>query len=388
MKYLAIIPARGGSKGVPGKNVRNVGGQPLLAWSIQQARDASKVDRVIVSTDSEEIARVAESHGGEVPFRRPAAISGDTATTESAMLHAIAELASTGYKPDCVVLLQATSPLRKQGAIDAAIDLFEQGGNDSLVSVCASHALFWRNPGAPQALYDYQHRPRRQDISPAEREYRENGSIYVTRTDRLMAAENRLVGKVAMFEMSEEESWEVDSEADLVVVDALLRHFLPFRDLCLKGRAIALAVFDFDGVLTDNRVLVNGDGVEAVYCNRSDGWAFGRLRAAGIPTLILSTERNPVVGVRGKKLGVPVLQAAADKAEAIASFTRENGISLDRTLYVGNDLNDLPAMRTVGWPVAVADAHEAVRAQARIVLSRAGGEGIVAEIADAILGAR
>lgn len=148
---------------------------------------------------------------------------------------------------------------------------------------------------------------------------------------------------------------------------------------------VALLVFDFDGVLTDNRVLVMEDGTEAVFCSRADGLAFDALRRHGLPALILSTETNRVVQARATKLRVEALQAVRDKATALREFCAARKIALAEVAFVGNDLNDLPVMRIVGHPVAVADAHPAVTQVARYVLRTSGGQGVAREIVEQLL---
>jgi N-acylneuraminate cytidylyltransferase len=223
---LVVIPARGGSKGVPQKNIRLLFGKPLIAWTVEQSLAARRVGRVVVSTDDPGIAEVARTHGAPVPFLRPPELAQDSTPTEPVLLHAIAELERSGYLPDAVILLQATSPARRSGAIDAAIERFEREDAESLVSVCENHHFFWKNGQAPEALYDFRNRPRRQDIGEDARWYRENGSIYITRTHVLRAQRNRLGGKITMFLMSQAESWEIDTESDFRVLEALMPEVL------------------------------------------------------------------------------------------------------------------------------------------------------------------
>ena len=148
-----------------------------------------------------------------------------------------------------------------------------------------------------------------------------------------------------------------------------------------KRLEVALILFDFDGVLTDNRVWVSQDGAEAVCCNRADGLGFNLLRAAGIPCMIVSTEANPVVTQRARKLGVPVMQSVADKGEAVRKICCDQGVNPAHVAFVGNDLNDLPAFRSVGIKLCPCDAAPEVRRVCDCVLRTRGGAGVVHEIA-------
>jgi CMP-N,N'-diacetyllegionaminic acid synthase len=222
MSTLAIIPARGGSKGIPGKNLADVAGRPLISWSIRQALRARLVDRAIVTTDSEEIAAVARQWGAETPFMRPAHLATDTATTESAMFHALDELAKTGYEPETVVLLQPTCPVRKPGSIDAAITLLETVGADSVVGVREIHPFLWYRPQDARADYDYRNRPRRQDVPDDERTYEETGCLYLARTAIMKETGNRIGGRIALYQMENVESIDIDAPSDLVVATAIL----------------------------------------------------------------------------------------------------------------------------------------------------------------------
>lgn len=220
---VCLIPARCGSKGVPGKNIKIINGKPLIAWSIEQALAANCVDEVYVSTDCEQIKAIAEQWGAKVPFIRPAEISGDTATTESAVMHFIEWASKNTLSIDYVTLMQATSPFRYAGQLDKAMKQFICGKADSMVTVTKTHRFFWKCLKNPQASYDVFNRPRRQDIKAEDEIYFENGSFYITKLDVYQKYKNRLGGKIVMFEMTPEESFEVDDLLDFSLVEFMMK---------------------------------------------------------------------------------------------------------------------------------------------------------------------
>jgi N-acylneuraminate cytidylyltransferase len=381
---LALIPARGGSKGLPRKNVRRVGGVPLVGRTVQAARQASAVDRVVVSTDDAEIAAAAREHGADV-IDRPAALSGDEASSESALLHALGRLDETeGYRPDRVVFLQCTSPFTRPEDIDGTAARLDDGA-DSAFAASPFHGFVWRE-GKDGTARGVNHSPdtarqRRQD-RPTE--LLETGAVYAFDADGFREAEHRFFGRVAAYEMPAERSLEVDTPADLE--RARDRH----ARLQQADRASALpdpveaVVFDFDGVFTDNRVLVTEDRTEAVVCNRGDGKGIERLRETGRALLVLSSEVNPVVRARTEKLGLDTLHGIDDKPRVLEEWLDERGISWSQTVFVGNDVNDAGCLRAAGCGAVVADAHPDVRPDADLVLESRGGHGAVRELCDLV----
>lgn len=383
-EVVAVIPARGGSKGVPRKNLRRVGGVPLIGRAILAARATSRVDRVVVSTDDAGIAAAADEWGADV-VRRPDELSGDEVSSESAVLHTLDELAESGVDVGIVAFLQATSPFIDATALDEAITLIASGAYDSVFSAAASHGFLWRRDAdaAVAINHDAARRPRRQDREP---HYLETGAFYVFDAGGFRAAGHRFFGRVGLVEVAERTAIEVDVPDQL----KLARAIAPLISDAGADESIDVdaVVTDFDGVHTDDSVMVDSTGHEQVRVSRSDGMGISRLRAAGIPVLILSTETNGVVGARGGKLGVDVRQAQDDKAAALREWAGGRGIPLLRIAYLGNDLNDLPCLDIVGWPVAVPDAHPLVLAAARVVVERAGGEGAVRDLSDRVLRGR
>jgi YrbI family 3-deoxy-D-manno-octulosonate 8-phosphate phosphatase len=380
---LAIIPARGGSKRVPGKNLMPLAGVPLLAYSIRHAQAARLVDEVVVSTDDEAIAALAMAEGATV-VRRPEVLSSDTATSESALLHVLDARAAEGRPdPDLVVFLQCTSPIRAVDDIDRAIETLEREGADSLLSVCDNTRFVWAlGADGPRSLnYDFHHRRREQDLEP---QFQENGSIYLSRPALLRSTNNRLGGKIALHVMDYWSSFQIDSPEDAELCEWILARPRVPRSAVWPDE-IGLIVFDFDGVMTDNLVYVDQDGRESVACSRSDGFGLERLARAGVPMLVLSKEPNPVVAARCRKLRLECIQGIDDKAPFLRRLLEERKIPAASVIYLGNDENDVEAMNLVGLPVAVGDAHPAARRAARLVLQGAGGRGAVRELCDEVL---
>ncbi|MEO5332415.1 MAG: acylneuraminate cytidylyltransferase [Magnetococcus sp. YQC-5] len=390
MIYLAIIPARCGAKGTPAKYLQDLAGKPLLAWSVDHALTCPAVTRTLVATDCEEIVQVARQAGAEVPFLLPASLAKENTPMETSVLHLLDEWnKKEGFRPDAVIFLNPATPLRLAGRVTAAIWQFEAEGADSLVSVSPTpHSLFWKNPKNPQPCYDYRLRSRPQEIPEAERMYRENGSITITRLELLQNTNNLVGGKITLFMMDDKESQEIDSPSLSKTAQDWIQEKTPSTPAPRKHPLewMDAIVFDFDGVLTDNRVLVREDGCESVYCSRADGLGFDMLREHAIPTFIMSTETNPVVSARAKKLRLPVFQSVRDKGVSLRALCQEHGFNPARVLFVGNDLNDLPAMEVAGYPIAVADAMPMVRKAAWRVLKTPGGAGIVRELLENILG--
>ncbi|WES65620.1 acylneuraminate cytidylyltransferase [Microbacter sp. GSS18] len=379
---VAIIPARGGSKGVPRKNLRRVGGIPLIARAVVAAASARCIDRVVVSTDDPDIAAVAAEWGAEI-VERPGELSGDTASSESALLHALDVLDDRGVPVRVVAFLQATSPFIDTEALDEAVQLVRSRRRDSVFSAVETYGFLWaRGAGdAAEAVnHDASHRPRRQDREP---HFLETGAFYVMRAKGFRASAHRFFGSIGIVEVPERTALEIDTESEL----ERARTLAPLFDR--PGPVdVDAVVTDFDGVHTDDTAAVDQDGRETVVVSRSDGWGVAALRRAGVPVAILSSETNPVVSARAAKLGVDARQGLGDKLAALREWAHERGIPLSRIAYLGNDVNDLACLEAVGWPIAVADAHPEVLAAARLVLDRAGGDGAVRELADRVLAAR
>jgi N-acylneuraminate cytidylyltransferase len=221
MNIVAIIPARGGSKRIPHKSTRLLAGKPLIAHTIEHACKSVLIDRVVVSTDSESIANVSKEYGAEV-LMRPDDISGDKATSESALVHALDKLKEKdGYEPDIVVFLQCTSPIRNDDDIDNAINVFIDTEADSLLSVCKFDKFIWKPDNGSMAPinYDYRKRCREQDFPT---QYMENGSMYIFKPWVINLLDNRLGGNIMVYEMEWMNSFQIDSVEDLELCKLLL----------------------------------------------------------------------------------------------------------------------------------------------------------------------
>jgi N-acylneuraminate cytidylyltransferase len=360
-------------------------GKPLIVHSIDAARDAEEVDWVVVSTDDPEIAQVATLAGAQVVMR-PQELASDMATSESALLHTLERLEEEhGVVPEITVFLQCTSPLTIGFDIDETVRALVDAGADSALAVAPYHHFLWRHAGEGGCTgvnHDHRVRQRRQEREP---QYLETGAVYVMKTAGLKKSGHRFFGSIAMHVMPRTRVWEIDDPTDLIVARALIearRSKEISQVLPLQPDALVL---DFDGVFTDNAVIVFQDGTEAVRCSRSDGAGLARLKATGLPMLVLSAEINPVVSARCEKLQIPCMHGVTDKRPVLLRWLKNQGCRPENTIYVGNDLADIPCMLAVGCGVAVADAQPEVLDSANLVLRSSGGHGAIRELSEFII---
>jgi N-acylneuraminate cytidylyltransferase len=385
---IAIIPARGGSKGIPGKNIKSLCGQPLLGWTISAAQAARYVHRVFVSTDDARIAEIARRYGAEVIIR-PGELATDTATSESALLHALEHLSATeSYKPELLVFLQCTSPLTQAEDIDGTVEALRRENADSALTAVPFHGFLWKH-SAPQGdaaqqdvvgvNHDKRVRPRRQD---REEQFLEDGAVYVMRTAGFLQSRHRFFGKTTIHVSPAGRSLEIDEPHDWILAEHVMRRVLHERRASMLPPRIGALVFDFDGVFTDNRVLVWEDGQEGAVCSRSDGWGLARLKDLGVPMMVLSTERNPIVAARCRKLGLECVHDVAEKGSVLREWLRQRDIDPAHAVYVGNDVNDLACLQLVGCPDCgggrssrrdESGAHRVVQTGRLWCVARAGG---------------
>lgn len=372
MAWLALLPLRGGSKSIPGKNLKPIAGRPLYAWSLGAALESGCFDTVVVASDDAAIrADVAARFGARVMVvdRDPANAS-DTASSESVMLEVAAR-----FDSEVFCLIQATSPLTRPEDFRVARARFDAEQLDSLLTGVAQKRFFWRHDGTP-LNYDPARRPRRQDFAGT---VMENGAFYFTRTALLHASGVRLGGRVGVHVMHDECAAELDEPADWPVIEALL------RPRVTAERRIRLLVVDVDGTLTDGGMYYDGRGEALKKFDTRDAKGMLMLRDAGVEVAVVTAETSAVVTARMRKLGLTDYHPGIkDKPAWLRAACTARGLALEQVAYIGDDLNDLEGLRLAGLSCCPADAVPEVRATALYVCAQRGGAGAVREVCDLI----
>lgn len=399
-EVLALIPARGGSKGIPRKNLRDFAGAPLIAYSIVAAKQAERVTRVIVSTDDAEIAEVARAWGAEVPFMRPAQFAQDDSTDLPVFEHALEWLEQNeNYMPDIVIQLRPTSPVRPIGLLDQAVELLlEHPEADCVRGVVPSVQnpfKMWQidSEGRLTQLLEVAglREPYNAPRQALPQTYWQTGHIDAIRSNTILA-KHSLTGDIILPLLIDPlYTVDIDTPDDFLISaklisDPRIKAVDPLKNRRPFPERISYLVMDFDGVLTDDKVYVDQDGRETVRCSRSDGFGIALLKEkSSIQAMILSRETNPVVTARAKKLDIEVFQSVLNKDLALKSLIEERNLKPEEIIYIGNDLNDLVVLPLVGYFVCPADAHPQVLRQADLVLNHLGGKGAVRELVEKIL---
>lgn len=395
MKILALIPARGGSKGLPRKNVLPLDGHPLIAYSIAAALSSPRIDRVVVTTDSEEIAEIARKYGAETPFIRPKDLAGDFTTDLETFQHALNWLEENeGYKPDAVFQFRPTTPIRFQSEIEKVIDLLNTHSEaDSVRSIALAPVTpykMWVMDGPETPLNPLLSLPGveepfnmpRQKLPPV---YWHTGTYDLIRT-QVIRSQNSMTGKVILPLVQDEKmAVDIDHLVEFQRATEVIKSTECIRPKTAR-KPIKLFITDVDGVLTDAGMYYSEGGEELKKFNTHDGMGLKMIREAGIKTGIITTENTRMVERRALKLKVDYLrQNAYPKVEAAMEMCQALGIGIDEVAYIGDDINCLELLSIVGLAACPADALAKVKAIPGIIhLTKKGGEGVVREFIELI----
>ncbi|MCL2492852.1 MAG: acylneuraminate cytidylyltransferase [Clostridiales bacterium] len=376
---IAYIPARGGSKSIPYKNIKTIAGKPLIYWALKAACDCFEINKVFVSTDSDEIRKVVDGFGfdkAEV-IDRSKESAADTAPTEAGMLEFAVD-----HPFDTIVLIQATSPLVTSEDIRKGFEIYSENSVDSVLSVVRQKRFIWdsdENGYAAPVNYVYFERPRRQDF---DGQLIENGAFYITSRKALLSSKCRISGNIKIVEMPPESYIELDEPEDWHIVEELLRRRSSLTDM----PAIKMFLVDCDGTLTDGGMYYSKDGEVLKKFNTRDAAGLRMLQERGVIVGIITGETSEIVRKRAEKMQVDeLLMGVSDKKFAISKLCEKYGIDLINTAYMGDDQNDVKALNSVGVGFCVADGTAETKAASAYITQMCGGRGAVREAADIIL---
>lgn len=378
MKQIGFIPLRKGSKGLPNKNKRKMVGRPLFTWVLGEAI-FSNLDEIIVYTDDESIIEFIKKEyhwtNKVEALLRSSESASDTASTEFAILEFCE---SINYNFDVFCLLQATSPFTRKEDINTCLSKLNEGF-DSALTVVNTHRFLWNENG--EALnYNPLKRPRRQDF---EGLLIENGAVYTATKESLKKTKNRLGNNVAVVQMPEESLHEIDSESDWIVVENLL---VERQKRKKQSDKITHVVLDVDGVFTDGTITYTKDGEHTKSFDMRDGMGLEILRQYNVEVMVMTSEDSQLVAKRMEKLKIEhVFLGVKDKYTLLKNVIQNRNIKLSNVAYIGDDVNDLTNICSVGWSLAPNNATDVVKQHADIVLSKNSGAGAIREACQFIM---
>lgn len=384
-KTIAFVPVRGGSKSIPFKNVKLFNHKPLVYWVLLAANNSELIDEVIVSTDSDEISNIINklNFHKTIVVKRKSSLAKDTSSTESVMLDY-----ANDNEFENIVLLQATSPLTNAKHINEALSNYFNSSAESLLSVVRTHRFLWelQNGYVISKNYNYNSRPRRQDWNG---QLVENGAIYITNRKSLIASQSRISGNIMPYLMPDYTYYEIDEPSDWKILESIHKEFNNNEILITLEqslRNIKMVITDVDGVLTNGGMLYIDGDLEAKEFNTRDGMGVEILKRNKIECAIVTGESHSSVIRRAKKLNISEVHVGIkNKLEVVQELSKKYNLDLNQIAYIGDDLNDLKAMRKVGLSVAVGDAVEDVKSLASIILNKNGGSGAFREFVDLLV---
>ncbi len=378
MSVIAFIPARGGSKSIPKKNIKSFCGKPLIFWNLQELQK-SVVKEIIVATDNEEIKDIVNSFNfSKVKvYNRNSKNSEDTSSTESVMLEYISQ--SNLSDADTFMLVQATSPFTQTSDFNEALSLFKD--YDSVLSCCESKRFSWKDGKALN--YDIYNRPRRQDFKGT---MIENGAFYISSVANIRKTKNRISGAIGVYQMPEYTYTEIDEHEDWIVAESLMKRFV-LKNKLHDFSKIKLFLSDVDGVLTDAGMYYTESGDEFKKFSTYDGMGFQLLQKTGVKVGIITSEDRDLNRRRAKKIGLDFdFHGTKDKLQIVTDLCKKENIFLKEVAYIGDDVNCFELLSNIGFAACPNNAVEKIKLIPNIIqLEKNGGEGVVREFIELIL---
>ena len=374
-KTIAFIPIRKGSNSIINKNLKIFCGKPLVSWVITALNNSKLVDEIIIASDYDAI--IPETHLENVfLYKRSFENAQDSSSTESVMLEYISK--KNLNHEDTFILVQATSPFTKTIHFNEALEKFSIDNLDSLLSCVRFKRFLWTKESKP-INYDFKNRLKRQDF---EGQFLENGAFYISKVKSILKFQNRLSGKIGIYEMPEYTGIEIDEEDDWLIAEKIMEKYS--LNVNQDFSKIKYVFSDVDGVLTDSGMYYTEDGNEIKKFNTRDGYAFELLRKNGLKTGIITSENTKMVSNRAKKLKVDYLfQGVKNKFEVISDFCSKNKIELNSIAFIGDDVNDYELLSNLTVKACPSNAVDKIKSIPKInILSLKGGEGVFREFVE------
>ena len=379
---IAFIPARCGSKSIKFKNIKLFCNKPLIYWNIKALQESSMIDEIVVATDCNKIKKTVEAFDFKKVrvYERDKLNAEDNSSTESVILEFLHR--ENFNDKDNFILVQATSPLTETKDFEEALIKMKSDNSDSLLTCVRVKRFLWNDSNEP-INYNFEKRPRRQDFSGV---LIENGAFYINTVSNIISSKNRLSGKISIYEMEEYKYVEIDEDNDWIIAESLMKKYSKINK---NRKKIKVFLSDVDGTLTDAGMYYSESGEELKKFNTRDGKGFELLKKTGIKVGIITSEDTTIVERRAKKMKLDYLFQGLEhkgKLDVALKICRNEAISLEEIAYIGDDVNCIELLESVGLAACPSDSVLKVKNISNInVMTKKGGEGAVREFSEIIL---
>lgn len=379
---IAFIPARCGSKSIKFKNIKLFCNKPLIFWNIKALQESSMIDEIVVATDCNKIKKTVEAFEFNKVriYERDKLNAEDNSSTESVILEFLNK--ENFDDKDNFILVQATSPLTETKDFEKALIKMKSDNSDSLLTCVRVKRFLWNDSNQP-VNYNFENRPRRQDFKGV---LVENGAFYINSVSNIISYQNRLSGKISIYEMEEYKYVEIDEDNDWIIAESLMKKYSKINK---NRKKIKVFLSDVDGTLTDAGMYYSESGEELKKFNTRDGKGFELLKHKGIKVGIITSEETSIVERRAKKMKLDFLfqgLAHKGKLDIALEICKNEGISIEEIAYIGDDLNCIELLERVGLAACPSDSVLSVKNISNInVMTKKGGEGAVREFSEIIL---